>query len=172
MTDYYIRKNFGAYATAWSCDVPLNSGEDQGRWSFSLTLHLPHSSHSRFLSSFGFLCAVLCCVYIMAPRRPRSTSNVSTPNHNIPRAPTSSPLLRKQIVVASDSIYNNNLTVLKRRDSTIVSIVDQFSHVCLYNYNGRTQKWTKEGFEGSMFLVEQYVFLSLFGRQRPLNLLA
>ncbi|KAI0088441.1 hypothetical protein BDY19DRAFT_891623 [Irpex rosettiformis] len=89
----------------------------------------------------------------MAPRRPRSTSNVSS-NPNIPRAPTSSPLLRKQIAVASDSIYHNNLTVLKRGDPTIVSIIDQFSHVCLYNYNGRTQKWAKEGYEGSMFVVE------------------
>ncbi|KAI0700177.1 hypothetical protein BC835DRAFT_1412196 [Cytidiella melzeri] len=89
----------------------------------------------------------------MAPRRPRSTSIVSS-NPNISRAPTSSPLLRKQIVVASDSIYQNNLTVLKRGDPTIVSIIDQFSHVCLYNYNGRTGKWAKEGFEGSMFIVE------------------
>jgi hypothetical protein len=94
----------------------------------------------------------------MAPRRPRSTSNVSSHPADIPRAPTSSPLLRKQIVVASDSIYNNNLTVLRRGDPTILSIIDQFSHVCLYNYNGKTQKWAKEGFEGSMFIVEQYVY--------------
>ncbi|KAI0337644.1 hypothetical protein BDW22DRAFT_1363904 [Trametopsis cervina] len=90
----------------------------------------------------------------MAPRRARSTSNVSSNPNIIPRAPTASPLLRKQIAVASDSIYHNNLTVLKRGDPSVVSIIDQFSHVCLYNYNGRTQKWAKEGFEGSMFIVE------------------
>ncbi|PSR71393.1 hypothetical protein PHLCEN_2v12660 [Hermanssonia centrifuga] len=89
----------------------------------------------------------------MAPRRPRSTSNVSA--SNIPRAPTSSPQLRKQFALASDSIYQNNITVLRRRDPTIVSILDQFSHVCLYHFNGK--KWEKQGYEGSMFLVEQYV---------------
>ena len=88
----------------------------------------------------------------MAPRRPRSTSNVSS-NPNIPRAPTSSPLLRKQIAVASDSIYHNNLTVLKRGDPTITSIIDQFSHVCVYNRNN--DNWQKCGYEGSMFIFEK-----------------
>lgn len=51
------------------------------------------------------------------------------------------------------SRYNHNLKVLRRRDPSIVSIFDQFSHVCLYHYNGK--KWEKQGFEGSMFLYER-----------------
>ncbi|KAJ3547233.1 hypothetical protein NM688_g5422 [Phlebia brevispora] len=86
----------------------------------------------------------------MAPRRPRSSSNVSA--STIPRAPTSSPQLKKQFAASIDSIYHNNITVLQRRDPSILSIMDQFSHVCLYHYNGK--KWEKQGFEGSMFLVE------------------
>ena len=53
------------------------------------------------------------------------------------------------------SRYNHNLKVLRRRDPSIVSIFDQFSHVCLYHYNG--EKWEKKGYEGSMFLYERCV---------------
>jgi hypothetical protein len=55
------------------------------------------------------------------------------------------------------SRYNHNLKVLRRRDPSIVSIFDQFSHVCVYHHNG--EKWEKQGFEGSMFLYERYVLL-------------
>ncbi|KII84666.1 hypothetical protein PLICRDRAFT_57628 [Plicaturopsis crispa FD-325 SS-3] len=51
------------------------------------------------------------------------------------------------------SRYNHNLKVLRRRDPSIVSIFDQFSHVCVYHHNG--SKWEKQGFEGSMFLYER-----------------
>jgi len=51
------------------------------------------------------------------------------------------------------SRYNHNLKVLRRRDPSIVSIFDQFSHVCVYHHNGK--KWEKQGFEGSMFLYER-----------------
>lgn len=53
------------------------------------------------------------------------------------------------------SRYNHNLKVLRRRDSSILSIFDQFSHVCVYHHDG--QKWDKHGFEGSMFLFERRV---------------
>ena len=53
------------------------------------------------------------------------------------------------------SRYNHNLKVLRRRDPSIVSIFDQFSHVCLYHHNG--EKWEKKGYEGSMFLYERWV---------------
>lgn len=53
------------------------------------------------------------------------------------------------------SRYNHNLKVLRRRDPSIVSIFDQFSHVCVYHHNGN--KWEKQGFEGSMFLYERSV---------------
>ncbi|KIP06286.1 hypothetical protein PHLGIDRAFT_36001 [Phlebiopsis gigantea 11061_1 CR5-6] len=90
----------------------------------------------------------------MPPRRPRSTSNVSASNTNIARAPTASPQLKKQFALAQDSIYQNNLNVIKRRDPSVVSILDQFSHICLYNFNGKTGKWVREGYEGSIFIVE------------------
>ncbi|KAF5351139.1 hypothetical protein D9756_008338 [Leucocoprinus leucothites] len=51
------------------------------------------------------------------------------------------------------SRYHSNLKVLRRRDPSIISIFDQFSHVCVYHHNG--QKWEKHGFEGSMFLFER-----------------
>ena len=57
------------------------------------------------------------------------------------------------------SRYNHNLKVLRRRDPSIVSIFDQFSHVCLYHYNG--EKWEKKGYEGSMFLYERCVLFSM-----------
>ena len=56
--------------------------------------------------------------------------------------------------MSPSSRYNHNLKVLRRRDPSIVSIFDQFSHVCLYHYNG--EKWEKKGYEGSMFLYERY----------------
>ncbi|KAG6855874.1 hypothetical protein H0H87_009828 [Tephrocybe sp. NHM501043] len=51
------------------------------------------------------------------------------------------------------SRYQHNLKVLRRRDPSISSIFDQFSHVCLYHHNGT--KWEKQGYEGSMFLYER-----------------
>ena len=90
---------------------------------------------------------------IMARPRPRSTSNVSITNNPRSRPPTTSPQLRRTYAMASDSIYQNNMTVLRRRDPSISSILDSFSHVCLYHFNG--VDWEKRGFEGTMFLVEQ-----------------
>ncbi|CAL1709251.1 unnamed protein product [Somion occarium] len=88
----------------------------------------------------------------MARGRSRSGSVASITNGHQARAPTSSPQLKRQFAAAIDSIYHNNLTVLQRKDPTIVSILDSFSHVCLYHFNG--SKWEKQGYEGSMFLVE------------------
>lgn len=51
------------------------------------------------------------------------------------------------------SRYDHNLRVMRKRDPSISSIIDQFSHVCVYHYNG--QSWEKHGFEGSMFLFER-----------------
>ena len=53
------------------------------------------------------------------------------------------------------AVYQSNMKVLLRREPSITSIVDQFSHVCLYHHNG--QKWEKHGYEGSMFLFEKWV---------------
>ncbi|KAI0075988.1 hypothetical protein K474DRAFT_1708591 [Panus rudis PR-1116 ss-1] len=88
----------------------------------------------------------------MAKGRPRSTSNVSSTSLHQVRAPTASPELKRQYNATIDTIHNHNFTVLRRGDPTIVSILDSFGHVCLYHFNG--QKWEKQGYEGSMFLVE------------------
>ncbi|KAF9006878.1 PH domain-like protein [Hymenopellis radicata] len=53
------------------------------------------------------------------------------------------------------SRYDHNLKVLRRRDPSITSIFDQFSHVCVYHFNINTNKWEKLGYEGSMFLYER-----------------
>ncbi|TDL24552.1 hypothetical protein BD410DRAFT_801891 [Rickenella mellea] len=55
--------------------------------------------------------------------------------------------------MSPSSRYKHNLKVLRRHDRSIVSIFDQFSHVCLYHHNG--VKWEKKGYEGSMFLFER-----------------
>ncbi|KNZ73569.1 mRNA-decapping enzyme 1B [Termitomyces sp. J132] len=54
------------------------------------------------------------------------------------------------------SRYQHNLKVLRRRDPSITSIFDQFSHVCVYHHNGT--KWEKLGYEGSMFLYERETY--------------
>jgi hypothetical protein len=51
--------------------------------------------------------------------------------------------------------YQKNLKSLRRIDPTILSIVDQFSHICLYRLH--EGKWLKDGFEGASFLFERYV---------------
>lgn len=51
------------------------------------------------------------------------------------------------------SRYDHNLRVMRRRDPSILSIIDQFSHVCVYYHDGHT--WLKHGVEGSMFLFEK-----------------
>ncbi|KAG6853005.1 hypothetical protein C0991_007488 [Blastosporella zonata] len=96
----------------------------------------------------------------MGPTR-RSSSYVSpTPQTALPQPPVS-PLSRQSTAVIKPtgtgmtpaSRYQHNLKVLRRRDPSISSIFDQFSHVCLYHHNGT--KWEKQGYEGSMFLYER-----------------
>ena len=124
----------------------------------TLPLTLPSSTPlSTFLIvSFHFEDRPL---YTMARGRQRSASNVSGVNsHQSSRPPTASPqLLRQPAAPQSDTIRTHNLTVLRRRDPSITGYLDHFSHVCLYRFNG--EKWLREGFEGSMFLVEQYAYL-------------
>ena len=52
--------------------------------------------------------------------------------------------------------YQKNLKSLRRVDPTIISIIDQFSHICLYRLH--EGKWQKDGFEGASFLFERCVF--------------
>lgn len=91
------------------------------------------------------------------PRRARSNSSVSAstrsrqPSVNAHPDPTQQ--THPNIGMSPASRYNANMKVVRRRDPSIVSIFDQFSHVCVYHHNG--DKWEKHGFEGSMFLYER-----------------
>jgi hypothetical protein len=82
------------------------------------------------------------------PRAQKHRSQLSVPSSAPPPNARMSPASR----------YHSNLKVLRRRDPSIISIFDQFSHVCVYHHNGK--KWEKQGYEGSMFLFERSVSFS------------
>jgi hypothetical protein len=97
------------------------------------------------------------------PRRARSNSSVSNysqqhrnrhPQSLEPTPPESIPA-QSHLGMSPQSRYLSNMKVVRRRDPSIVSIFDQFSHVCVYHHNG--DKWEKQGYEGSMFLYERCV---------------
>ncbi|OAX40449.1 hypothetical protein K503DRAFT_714509 [Rhizopogon vinicolor AM-OR11-026] len=96
------------------------------------------------------------------PRRARSNSSVSNysqqhrnrhPQSVEPTPPESIPPSQSHLGMSPQSRYLSNMKVVRRRDPSIVSIFDQFSHVCVYHHNG--DKWEKQGYEGSMFLYER-----------------
>ncbi|KAG1735623.1 uncharacterized protein EDB91DRAFT_1250457 [Suillus paluster] len=96
------------------------------------------------------------------PRRARSNSSVSThsqqhrhrqPQPLEPTPPETIPSAQSHLGMSPQSRYLSNMKVVRRRDPSIVSIFDQFSHVCVYHHNG--DKWEKQGYEGSMFLYER-----------------
>ncbi|KAG1850308.1 hypothetical protein C8R48DRAFT_662864 [Suillus tomentosus] len=96
------------------------------------------------------------------PRRARSNSSVSThsqqhrhrqPQLLEPTPPETMPSTQSHLGMSPQSRYLSNMKVVRRRDPSIVSIFDQFSHVCVYHHNG--DKWEKQGYEGSMFLYER-----------------
>ncbi|KAF7291865.1 hypothetical protein MIND_01211800 [Mycena indigotica] len=60
---------------------------------------------------------------------------------------------RDNLGMSPEARYEHNLKVLRRRDPSIISIFDQFTHVCVYHHNG--EGWEKNGYEGSMFLYER-----------------
>lgn len=79
----------------------------------------------------------------MVQHRANSNGSISLPS------PAQSPAQG----MSAQSRYNHNLKVLRRRDPSIVSIFDQFSHVCVYHHDGT--RWEKQGYEGTMFLYER-----------------
>ncbi|KAJ7484490.1 hypothetical protein FB451DRAFT_1363989 [Mycena latifolia] len=83
------------------------------------------------------------------PAQPSMPTDSPKPSKARTRAPEQQPNLG----MSPEARYNHNLKVLRRRDPSIISIFDQFSHVCVYHHNGAT--WEKNGFEGSMFLYER-----------------
>ena len=93
----------------------------------------------------------------MSPPKPQSQPE-STPDHS--PASKSQAQSQAQAQTQSTSVtpaarYQQNLKSLRRIDPTIISIVDQFSHICLYRLH--QGKWVKDGFEGASFLFERCV---------------
>ena len=113
--------------------------------------------------------STICCTCLQQsamgpPRRARSNSSVSNysqqyrdrhPQSLEPPPPDSIPPTQSHLGMSPQSRYLSNMKVVRRRDPSIVSIFDQFSHVCVYHHNG--DKWEKQGYEGSMFLYERSV---------------
>lgn len=75
---------------------------------------------------------------VFQPQAPTPEPGLTTSSSGVPMSPTAR--------------YHSNLKVLRRRDPSIVSIFDQFPHVCIYRYDG---KWVRAGYEGTMFLYER-----------------
>jgi hypothetical protein len=102
---------------------------------------------------------------MVAPRRAHPSSKTASPkcqrqrqHEHKSRTSINRPAQsERSLGMSPTSRYNYNLKVLRRRDPSIVSIFDQFSHVCVYHHNGN--KWEKQGYEGSMFLYERRVFI-------------
>lgn len=98
-----------------------------------------------------------------ATTKPPRNSTPLNQNQNTPISMSKSAIVSapKGPGMSPASRYEHNLRVLRRHDATIVSIFDQFSHVCVYHHDGT--KWEKKGYEGSMFLFERCVVsFSLF----------
>ncbi|KAH9941281.1 uncharacterized protein BXZ73DRAFT_98498 [Epithele typhae] len=93
----------------------------------------------------------------MAPRRRRSIPNVHAQKAQAPPqrviTPTVTPQRQHDLLLA---IYQSNMKVLLRQEPAITSIIDQFSHVCIYYHTG--EKWERYGYEGSMFLFEKSTY--------------
>ncbi|KAI9462791.1 Dcp1-like decapping family-domain-containing protein [Lactarius psammicola] len=81
--------------------------------------------------------------------RPQSESSPSL-------SPTSKSQPQAQSTMTAAARYQKNLKSLRRIDPTILSIVDQFSHICLYRLH--EGKWQKDGFEGASFLFERAAY--------------
>lgn len=56
-----------------------------------------------------------------------------------------------------DSENLMNLAVLKRKDTTITSIIDKSSHVVAYQFDVKNNEWTKKGVEGSLIVFERSI---------------
>ncbi|KZV72027.1 hypothetical protein PENSPDRAFT_374649 [Peniophora sp. CONT] len=114
----------------------------------------------------------------MKPRRQNSVPAQGSPHHlghqrnksgraTSVKPPAASPALTHSAAttpapgaaaMAPELKYAQNLKVLKRADPSIESIVDQFPHVCIYQYDFAAHKWEKRGFEGSFFIFERRAY--------------
>lgn len=85
------------------------------------------------------------------PPKPQTESE-SSPSH----VPVAEPQAQNTTTLSAADRYDKNLRSLRRVDPTIRSIIDQFSHICLYRLHDG--KWQKDGFEGASFLFERCAF--------------
>ena len=126
------------------------------------------SDNEEYLNSEEFTTLPPSSLSFMGPPRrnpPQSTSISQMDSKSaLPRTPQRTPAQEQDssgsqspqtasLGMSPASRYNYNLKVLRRRDPSIISIFDQFSHVCVYHHDG--QQWSKHGYEGSMFLFER-----------------
>ncbi|KAH9038523.1 Dcp1-like decapping family-domain-containing protein, partial [Lactarius pseudohatsudake] len=89
--------------------------------------------------------------------KPAPTSPPSNARPQSESSPSHSPSSKSQPQsMTAAARYQKNLKSLRRIDPTIVSIVDQFSHICLYRLH--EGKWQKDGFEGASFLFERAAY--------------
>ena len=87
----------------------------------------------------------------VSPPKPR-TECESSPSH----LPVAEPQAQSTTTLSAADRYEKNLKSLRRVDPTICSIIDQFSHICLYRLHDG--KWQKDGYEGASFLFERCAF--------------
>lgn len=68
-----------------------------------------------------------------------------------------------------EQVRSFNLRVLKNHDTEIVDILDQTTHVVVYQFDAEDSNWTKAGIAGTAFIIERRVYpthkLLLFNRQ-------
>ncbi|KAJ7089317.1 hypothetical protein B0H15DRAFT_949291 [Mycena belliarum] len=86
-----------------------------------------------------------------SPKPQKQRHRAQEQHSHLRESPKPSP--QPNLGMSAEARYAHNLKVLRRRDPSIISIFDQFSHVCVYHHNGAA--WEKNGFEGSMFLYER-----------------
>lgn len=63
------------------------------------------------------------------------------------------PSLPSAASISASTRYYSNLTVLRRHDPSIDTILDVFPHVCVYAHDG--VRWEKAGYEGVLLLFER-----------------
>lgn len=90
----------------------------------------------------------------LSPTKQRPQSD-SAPTH-LPVPEPETAQTQSTTALTAAARYEKNLNCLRRVDPTIVSIIDQFSHICLYRLH--EGKWQKDGHEGASFLFERCVF--------------
>ena len=61
------------------------------------------------------------------------------------------------ITITEEAKRTANLRVLQRIDPSITDIVGSATHVVLYEFIERSQKWEKQNCEGAFCLIESFI---------------